>query len=253
MPLDVATVVFKNIMLRPVRDASLAKMEAINLVAGTYTHGTVLGQLSAGATNDVQTINLGGTPTGGTFTITVQYPVGNSLTTAAIAYNASAATVQAALAALANVGSGNVTVTGSAQPGNTQTITFGGALAARPVPVITATITGLTGGSPTVTIVHSTTGSTGGAFGTYASGNSDGTQLAEAILAIDCVVDAAGYASFSSSGAGGLWGEKALTVPAYYAGDFNVADLIGLDANAVTVMKGRYVIGSLSAGGIFHF
>lgn len=250
---DVAVYQLSQRMLRPYRDPALAKMQPVNLVAGTYVAGTVLGQLSAGATNDVQTINLGGTPTGGTFKITVEYPVGNKQTTTAIAYNASAATVQTALAALSNVGSGNVAVTGSAQPGNTQTITFQGALGKRPVPAITADITGLTGGSPTVTINHSTTGSSGAAFGAYASGNSDGTQNPTCILAVDCVVDAAGQVSLGTSTAGGLWGEKHLTAPAYYSGDFNSGDLVGLDSNAVTKLLGRFVEGSLSAGGVFTF
>lgn len=145
----------------------------------TLARGTVLG-LTVGSTNDVQTINLGGTPTGGAFTVTVN-PAGNPLTTGLINYNCSAAgietgngtvatpyvSLQGALVAL--LGSGNVGVTGSAQPGNTQTITFKGNLAALPIPVITATITGLTGGSPTVTIAHSTTGVTGGTYVPYST------------------------------------------------------------------------------------
>jgi len=57
------------------------------------------------------------TATGGTFTLTF-----NGATTAAIAYNATAATVQTRLIALATVGMGNVAVTGSA--GGPWTVTF---------------------------------------------------------------------------------------------------------------------------------
>lgn len=50
-------------------------------------------------------------PTAGTYTFTY-----NGQTTSSIAYNASAATVQSAIGALSNVGSGNVTVTASSNP-----------------------------------------------------------------------------------------------------------------------------------------
>lgn len=50
-------------------------------------------------------------PTAGTFTLTY-----NGQTTTSLAYNASAATIQSALAALSTIGSGNVTVTASSTP-----------------------------------------------------------------------------------------------------------------------------------------
>lgn len=248
MPLDVSVYNFTQQMLRPVRDPSLAKMQAVNAVAGTYAKGTVLGQLSAGATNDVQTLTLSGSPTGGTVKLSLTFPAGNTQTTATIAYNASAATVQSAIAALSNVGSGNVTVTGSA--GGPWTVTFGGLLAARPVPVLVLATNSLTGGStPSLGIVHTTTGSQGGAFGAYASGNSDGTEVPKCILAIDCVVGTDGFVSYGVGvSGGGLWGEKGLTVPAYYSGDFNTADLVGFDANAATKLGGHLAIGTVSAG-----
>lgn len=102
-------------------------------------------------TNEVQTATVTGTPTGGTFTLTW-----SGQTTAAIAYNATAATVQTALAALSNIGAGNVTVSGSA--GGPYTVTFVGALASTDVAVIAAT-SSLTGGSsPGVTIATTTAG-----------------------------------------------------------------------------------------------
>lgn len=61
----------------------------------------------AGQTTTVFTTVIAGT--GGTFTLTF-----GGQTTSAIAYNATTATVQAALAALSSVGAGNVTVTGTA-------------------------------------------------------------------------------------------------------------------------------------------
>lgn len=90
--------------------------------------------------NEQQLITLTGNPNGGTFTLTF-----SGQTTAGIAYNASAATVQTALQALSSIGSGNATVTGSA--GGPWTVTFGGTLAATNVAQMTASGASLTGGS----------------------------------------------------------------------------------------------------------
>lgn len=53
------------------------------------------------------TVSISGAPTGGTYTLTY-----GGQTTSAIAYNATASTVQTALQALTSIGSGNATVTG---------------------------------------------------------------------------------------------------------------------------------------------
>lgn len=99
----------------------------------------------------VQTITITGTPTGGTFTVTYQ-----GQTTTAIAYNASAATVQAALLALSTIPSG-VTCSGGALPGSAVTVTFGAGIPGAPV-AFTANGASLTGGaSPAVVIADSTT------------------------------------------------------------------------------------------------
>lgn len=104
------------------------------------------------STNEVQTATVGGTPTGGTFKLSYRGAV-----TAAIAYNAAAATVQAALEALRTIGTGNVTVSGSA--GGPYTITFVGALAGVNAILIQRADNSLTGGtSPDVTIVQTTAG-----------------------------------------------------------------------------------------------
>lgn len=62
-------------------------------------------------------ITISGSPTGGTFTLTVE-----GQTTTGIAYNATASAVQAALVALSTVGAGNATVTGVA--GGPYTVQF---------------------------------------------------------------------------------------------------------------------------------
>lgn len=103
-----------------------------------------------GGTNEVQTITLANA-TGGTFTLTY-----SGQTTSAIAYNATAATVQAALEALSNIAVGDVAVTGSA--GGPYTVTFQGALGYQNVAQMTASGGSLTGSSPTVTPATQTAG-----------------------------------------------------------------------------------------------
>lgn len=116
------------------------------------------GAPSAG-TSEVQTLEFGGTPTGGTFTLTF-----DGHTTAAITWvgNDDAgliAAIDAALEALANIGTGGVTVAdGTLTDGiGTVTITFGGNLAKKVVPLISAS-SSLTGTAPTIEITETTPG-----------------------------------------------------------------------------------------------
>lgn len=96
-----------------------------------------------GTADEVQTLTLGAASAG---TITITF---DGKTTTAIAYNATAAAVQAALEALSNIAVGDVTVTGGPLPALI-TLTFGGVYADVNVPAITVTPTGLTGGTATV-------------------------------------------------------------------------------------------------------
>lgn len=98
--------------------------------------------LSAGA-SEVQTIT--GSATGGTFTASF-----GGYTTPAQPYNVSPATLQAALEALPSIGTGNVTVAGTA--GTSYDITFGGVLAAQGVETIVIDGTALTGGTATIAV-----------------------------------------------------------------------------------------------------
>ena len=91
-------------------------------------------------TNEQQSVTITGSPTGGTFTLTW-----SGQTTSAIAYNATAATVQTALEALSNIGVGDVSVSGSA--GGPYTVTFTGDLGLSDVAAMTASGAGLTGGT----------------------------------------------------------------------------------------------------------
>ena len=116
---------------------------------------------------EVQTVTVTGTPTGGTFTLS-----GNGATTVPIAYNASAATVQAAVRTLG----GNyaaVNVTGSA--GGPFTLTYERGLG--DVAQLTLGTNSLTGGtSPNISFATSTAGTGSGLFGPYDSAASDGRQ-----------------------------------------------------------------------------
>ncbi len=98
------------------QQALTALAEAISSIAGN---------------NDLQRITIDGAGSGN-FALTF-----NGQTTAALAFNASAATVQAALEALPGVGAGQVSVSQNAT--NSYTIAFKGTLANRPLPKLLAT------------------------------------------------------------------------------------------------------------------
>jgi hypothetical protein len=140
----------------------LGQIELSNVIGGVT--GTLLSMAGAPAagTDEVQTITIGGTPTGGTFTLTLE-----GYTTTAIPWNATNATllasIDAALEALPNVGTGGVvTAAGTLTAGiGTVTATFsGGNRAAQPLGgAMTADATLLTGtGPPTVTVARTTPG-----------------------------------------------------------------------------------------------
>ncbi len=124
--------------------------------AQTATHyrTVTVSQPGVTAANEVQVVTLNGTPTGGTFTLTY-----SGQTTSAIAYNASAATVDAALEALSNIGAGDVAVTGSA--GGPWTVTFETALAATNVAEMAGNGASLTGATTNTLTATDTTASAG--------------------------------------------------------------------------------------------
>lgn len=122
---------------------------------GISLSGALIGQrlqdnISLG-TNEVQTLSITGAPTGGTFTISL-----GGQTTAAIAYNATAAEVQAALELISTIGAGNVVCTGGPLPATAVVIEFRGALARTDVATVTTTAS-LTGGTTPATAVAATT------------------------------------------------------------------------------------------------
>lgn len=101
--------------------------------------------------DEVQTATISGSPTGGTFTLEfLGYKTGN------IAHNASATDVQTALEQLSTIGTGGVTVSGSA--GGPYTITFADQLGAQNVDLLVAEAAFTGGTTPNIAVVQTTAG-----------------------------------------------------------------------------------------------
>jgi hypothetical protein len=115
-------------------------------------HRSTAGPPVAG-TNEVQTVAITGTPTGGTFKLAFKGQL-----TAAIARNAAASAVQSALEALSTIGAGNVACAGGPLPTGV-TVTFQAGLGKKAVPLLVLADNSLSGGTnPTVTIAETTPG-----------------------------------------------------------------------------------------------
>lgn len=114
------------------------------IIPNSRTYIGFIAALSAGTATQ-QTVSISGTPTGGTFTLTVPSTVNSStpVTTGAIAYNATAANVATALNTAFN--RSDITATGGALPGSSVVVTFPVALSK--VALMTANSAGLTGGT----------------------------------------------------------------------------------------------------------
>jgi hypothetical protein len=133
---------------------------------GKVTATELYGPYTGDSTDEVQTLTVGGS---GLTSFTLTF---GGQTTAAIAANATAAQVQAALEALSSVGVGDVAVTGNA--GGPWTVKFQGELANQNVAQLTATPTGGTG---TVTPATTTAGG--------ADASSDGREVLAGYLYTD--------------------------------------------------------------------
>lgn len=104
--------------------------------------------------NEVQTVSITGAPTGGTFTLSFK-----GYTTTPLAWNATAATVDAALEALSSVGTNGVVAGGGPGPATPWTVQFAGQLGNQAVPLLTGSAALLTGGTtPAVTVTRTTPG-----------------------------------------------------------------------------------------------
>lgn len=104
---------------------------------------------------EVQTITMSGTPTGGTFTLNY-----DGHTSADLVYNSTSAQVQSALEGLATVDTNNVICSGGPFPASAIIVKFQNILLGTNAKPITASSTGLTGGtSPSISVETTTQGS----------------------------------------------------------------------------------------------
>jgi hypothetical protein len=224
--------------IQPYMNPEEARTAPCVLAGGaSLTQGTVLGLVpgTGTAVNEVQTVTITGTPTGGTFKLMFGDQV-----SASIAYNAAAAAVQTALAALSNIGTGNVTCGGGALPGTAVTVTFSGTLAGRNVPMLVVVDAALTGGTaPAIAVTETTPGKqAGGYWKAYADANADGSEVARRILKDTVQTNPDGTVRM-------LGGEVAgghISAVAYLCGTFLTSELVGLDAAAVADL-GRIIAG----------
>lgn len=132
------------------------------------------GQVLARITGSANTLNTSGTPTGGSgvFNVVAGGGIAQPVT---IGYADSAATVQASLAALSNIGAGNVTVTGGALTTAPITITFSRTLGTVTFALSSNALTG--GTAPNWAIGASLAiASNVGMFGPFDPAASDGRQ-----------------------------------------------------------------------------
>jgi hypothetical protein len=130
--------------------AGIGSTTSIGSVA-YFAAADTAGPAAVAYTAEVQTVNIGGVPTGGTFALTWQ-----GLTSTAQAFNVPTATLATSLntAWASLLHGGLIAVAGTA--GTTYTITFPAALGN--VPPITGDKTLLTGGVPTIGVVETTPG-----------------------------------------------------------------------------------------------
>src|SRR3954447_5712686 len=111
-------------------------------------------KLTGSPVNEVQSLAISGTPTAGTFRLAFK-----SVSTTAIAYNATAAAMQAALEAISTIGTGNVICAGGPLPASPVTITFQGQLAGSNQPLLTVNSAAFTAGTtPAATVTETTPG-----------------------------------------------------------------------------------------------
>ena len=142
------------------------------IIEGAMGAPQIISGAPGAGTDEVQTVTVTGTPTGGDFRLSYGMQV-----TGAIAIDANAAAVDAALEALSSIGAGGVTVGGGPLPGAAVTVTFTGNHGKRALKqLLVLANNSLTGGTnPTVTIEKTTAG-----VDASARGAAKGTLLIDA-------------------------------------------------------------------------
>jgi hypothetical protein len=131
----------------------------VRIAATTSTLPVLTGTSLTWSNNEVQTITKSGTVSGGTYTLEVVNPsTGASETTAAIAYDADATAIKAALAALGMFVASDLTVTGGPISSTPVVITIGGVWANTPFAAIEVDDDSITGGGGIPNAVRTTPG-----------------------------------------------------------------------------------------------
>lgn len=140
-----ATTAFAHAPSTADRTALASKVNELLTLIDTAVTNTTSGDAQ------VDTAVIAGTPTGGTYTLTFTDSIYGARTTGALAFNASAATVQTAIRLLTGLSLTTVSASGST-PNFTHTITYKGTQAA-----ITLTRTNnMTGGTNSLTVSNAT-------------------------------------------------------------------------------------------------
>lgn len=234
-----ATIRYSQSSIQPARFPEKWRTDAIVMAPGTYSHGLVVGKCSnLLAANEVQTVQITGSPSGGSFILSF-----NGFYTSALPYNITAAALATALQTLPSVTTNTPANVAVSQNAQTYTITFQNQLGSFDQPQLVLVANSLTGGvTPNVIISTTTPGNNvNGVWEPYLSTNTDGSQIAKGVLIYDTIVDTFG----SVQCGGGEWraiGQR--TVPVCVGGALKTYELTGLDANAVAQL-GRILDGSI--------
>jgi hypothetical protein len=211
------------------------RMDAVTLASGkSYQQGQVLGQVAGTGTaiNEVQTLTVTGTPTGGSTGI---YYGGQLVAT--IPFNATAAAAKALLEAFFGVG--NIGVSGGPLPGTALVMTFQVDAGGKAQALMTTAAAYTGGATPAAAITRTTAGKpAGGYYDTYADTVID---PAKRVLRFPCTVDAFGNVVFGDTA--NLEGPPNRAAPAWFQGHFRISDLVGLDAAAVADL-GKFTHGN---------
>lgn len=192
--------------------------------------GTLLGRINV--TAEVQSVDITGSPSGGTFTLTF-----DGETTASLDHDCTAAEMESALEALPNIGVGGVAVTGT----NPEfTVTFLGSMGNVDQMTSTSSLTG--GTSPGISHGTDTSGLNGsGKLAAYDNGASDGTQTCVGIAMYSFCTDASGniFVNSDSNTTPSMSNPPVNSLPYYISGAFLLADLTGHDSAATADLQAR--------------
>lgn len=234
------------------------------------------------------TITQGASANAGAYQIRITTNFGttsaDTRTSASIAYNANTATVDAAIEAMGNVGTGGViavvssqtttmefltslgdvlvevvnsTVNNSGVPitetvietdlGGVYKITYQNDLGLQNVAAMTTTATSLTGGAGTATVATPTQGSSGtdGTYNTVDLTAVTGLQYPKVILADTVTTNSSGLVINDD-------GTTATHATAYITGSFRSDDVPGITDAILAAKGGRWLVGN-AAGGIFQW